>query len=104
MRREVEALLDQDAETGSFLNRPVIGATADSTDLPLTEYPHESDAPAKHRSVPWWIWIIAASFLLNFALVLYLDFEGPVLGMDSTFTQTGVVVTQVYPHSPAMAA
>ena len=66
---------------------------------------HENTTVAAvRRSAPWWIWVAAASFVLNFALVIYLDFEGPVLGFDAPFTRAGAIVTQVYSQSPAAVA
>jgi hypothetical protein len=48
------------------------------------------------RGVPWWIWVVAASFLLYFGLVLYLDFAGPALGVFAGFTRRNIVVNDVF--------
>jgi len=32
-----------------------------------------------NQSPPWWVWLVAASFLLNFGLVLRNDWFGPTL-------------------------
>src|SRR5215510_2818482 len=64
----------------------------------------QTEVSRGRRSVPWWIWVFAACFVLNFALVIYLDFAGPILGMDLSFTGSGAVVIRAYSPSPAAAA
>jgi hypothetical protein len=56
----------------------------------------KNEVSAERGSAPWWMWIVAASFVFNFAIVVYLDFEGPILGFDAPFTRRGVVVARVY--------
>jgi hypothetical protein len=63
----------------------------------------QTEASARRLRAPWWMWIVAASFGFNFALVIYLDFEGPILGFEAPFTRSGVVVTRVYSESAAVA-
>jgi eukaryotic-like serine/threonine-protein kinase len=51
---------------------------------------------------PWWIYVIAASFLAYAGLTnysLYLGVEG--LGLRTEFSGRGMVVTYVFPRSPA---
>ena len=59
---------------------------------------------AVHPSAPWWIWVVAASFIFNFALIMYLDSMGPTLGMNASFTRGDVLVTGLQFPSPAAAA
>jgi len=59
---------------------------------------------AVRRSAPWWIWVVAASFILSFLLVIYFDFEGPVLGIFSASRAGRLVVTVVAPRSPGDVA
>jgi PDZ domain len=47
----------------------------------------------------WWIWVIAASFLLDFGLILRGDWNGPTLGLLAVYNQGSVIVTDVYAHS-----
>jgi hypothetical protein len=49
--------------------------------------------PAK--SPAWWVWLVAASFLLNFGIVLRLDWSGPTFGVNAAYNQGSVVVLNV---------
>lgn len=64
----------------------------------------KSEPKAVRRGVPWWLWVVAVSFLLYFGFVLYLDFAGPFLGVLAGFAHGNVVVAEVYRHSPGDAA
>src|SRR5215467_4477156 len=85
LRREVESLLEQDTSRDGVLER--VAQDARRCNLPATR--------SVAQSLPWWIWVIATSFVLNFALMIYLDFAGPVLGMDVRFIRGAVVVTRI---------
>jgi len=64
----------------------------------------KAEVSAVRRSAPWWIWVVAASFVFNFALIIYLDFTGPFLGMNAAFTGGDVLVHGFNFPSPAAAA
>jgi tRNA A-37 threonylcarbamoyl transferase component Bud32 len=66
--------------------------------------PQNAVVLAVRRNAPWWIWVVAASFVLSFLLVIYFDFEGPVLGIFSASRAGRLVVTVVAPRSPGDVA
>jgi eukaryotic-like serine/threonine-protein kinase len=53
----------------------------------------------QRKMAAWWIWVIAASFLLDFGLILRGDWNGPTLGLLAVYNQGSVIVTDVYAHS-----
>src|SRR5262245_13885268 len=99
IRRDVEALLDQDSKSGGFLNRPVIGVLDDSGNSTMADDPKQ-DSVSASRMAPWWVCVVAASFVLCFLLIVYLDFVGPGLRVFSGSRQSVLVVTVVSPRSP----
>src|SRR5262249_13101285 len=70
---------------------------------PIKKPSQGAEVSAVRRGAPWWIWVLAASFVLNFALVIYLDLAGPSLAMYAAFTRGHVVVSGFYFQSPAAA-
>src|SRR5262249_34513869 len=57
---------------------------------------------APQKSPAWWVWIVAASFLLNFALVLRNDWIGPTLGFVTLgYNRDSFVVGDIYADSAA---
>jgi hypothetical protein len=47
------------------------------------------------KSSAWWVWLVAASFLLDFGLVLRGDWSGPTLGLRALHNQGSVTVFDV---------
>jgi len=70
---------------------------------PIKKPSQGAEVSAVRRGAPWWIWVVAASFVLNFALVIYLDLAGPSLPMYAAFTRGHLVVRGFYFQSPAAA-
>lgn len=60
--------------------------------------------PVPFRSVPWWIYVIAGSFLLYFALKEIQTLTGPAIGIYASNTRSGTVFSGVVPNSAAAAA
>jgi len=72
---------------------------------PIKKPSQGAEVSAVRRGAPWWIWVVAAAFVLNFALVIYLDLVGPILGARvAPTTSGGVFVTEIYPGAPAAVA
>jgi hypothetical protein len=65
----------------------------------MKEATDQSGSLVVRRGAPWWLWVVAASFLLYFGIVLYLDFAGPVLGVVAGFAHGNVVVSRVLAQS-----
>ena len=55
---------------------------------------------------PWWMYVVAASYLGFLALFAYQLFEGPLFlpGFEGRFTGGGMVVLSVHPNSPEVRA
>lgn len=53
-------------------------------------------------SSAWWVWLVSASFLLNFALILYGDWSGPTLGFISAYNQGSVIILSLYAPSTTL--
>jgi len=54
---------------------------------------------------PWWLYIIAASFLSYFALAIYSYVWGPSeFGMSAYFSNGSLVVRKVFPDGAAARA
>jgi sigma-B regulation protein RsbU (phosphoserine phosphatase) len=57
------------------------------------------------QHAPWWMPVIAGSFLAYFALIVYCDFWGPqLLGVLTEFSNQSKVIRAVFPDSPAARA
>src|SRR3989442_14882271 len=50
----------------------------------------------QRTSSAWWVWLVAAAFLLNFGLILRGDWSGPTLGLSAAYNQGSVIVLNVY--------
>ena len=74
----------------------------------MTDRLHASrgtQSPASSRRAPWWMYVIAASFLAYFVLLVYSDFLGPQMtGMLTEFNDGRKIVRAVLPDSPAAIA
>src|SRR5262245_840431 len=55
--------------------------------------------PTQRKSPPWGVWLVAASFLLNFGLMLRNDWFGPTLGVLVHYDQGSFVVADIYAPS-----
>src|SRR5262245_6367793 len=54
---------------------------------------------------PWWMYVLAASFIAYFALLVYCDFWAPQpLGVLTEFSGGSKIVRAVFPNSPAERA
>jgi sigma-B regulation protein RsbU (phosphoserine phosphatase) len=57
------------------------------------------------QRAPWWMYIIAVSFIAYYVLLVYCDFLGPLpLGVLTEFSGGHKVVHAVFPNSPAERA
>ncbi len=57
------------------------------------------------RRAPWWMYVVAASFLAYFILLVYSDFLGPQMtGMLTEFNNEQKTVRMILPDSPAARA
>jgi eukaryotic-like serine/threonine-protein kinase len=50
----------------------------------------------QRKSPAWWVWVVAAVFLLDFGLVLHSDWNGPTLGVIAVYNHGSILVTDVY--------
>jgi phosphoserine phosphatase RsbU/P len=65
----------------------------------------KTDSPMSSRRAPWWMYVVAASFLAYFLLLVYSDFWGPQMtGMLTDFNNGRKTVRAVLPDSPAARA
>jgi hypothetical protein len=52
---------------------------------------------ATHRkNLAWWVWLVVASFLLQFGLVLRNDWVGPTLGVRAHYDQGRFLIADIY--------
>jgi PDZ domain len=57
------------------------------------------------QRAPWWMFVLAASFIAYFGLLVYCDFWGPQpLGVLTEFSSGYKIVRTVFPNSPAERA
>jgi phosphoserine phosphatase RsbU/P len=57
------------------------------------------------QRAPWWMFVVAASFIAYFALLVYCDFWGPQpMGVLTEFSSGYKIVRGVFPNSPAERA
>src|SRR5262245_11777597 len=56
---------------------------------------------AQRKTSTWWVWLVAASFLLHFGLVLRNDWVGPTLGVRARYNQGNFLVDDIYAPSTA---
>jgi len=54
------------------------------------------------RSAPWWIWVVAASFVLHFGLIVKNDWAGATLGLHAAYQRGSIVVQDVYARSESV--
>jgi len=54
---------------------------------------------AQAKRSAWWLWVIAAAFLLNFGVILRNDWAGPSLGLQAFYEHGGMVVHDIYAPS-----
>ena len=94
MREEVDALLEAHHGAGSFGDAPAFAppdetgsVTSQSIILP----------PTGSRRAPWWMYVIAASYVALLALIPYLVIWGPadLLGVTIVFEDAGMVLRSV---------
>ena len=55
---------------------------------------------------PWWMYIVAASYIASVAFYFYQVFGGPHImpGFEGRFTSGGMAVLSVHPNSPEARA
>jgi hypothetical protein len=132
LRNEVERLLKGQLKAEKFIESPAVEvaaralfgtSTLDSTEgnAVASHAPAISKQPAvdfvaegldrKHsKRAPWWIYAIAAAFLICAAVRFYTVFSiidpgfGAQAVMDKAGSLTGVLITAIRPHSPAARA
>src|SRR5437870_4082003 len=85
MRRQIEVLLEQDENPNTFLNRPAVKTDSDYRQL--------DKRPA------WWMYVVAASFLLLHLVEDYLTVWGPAFpeGLATAFERGTMRVRSVMP-------
>src|SRR5918992_4541677 len=67
--------------------------------------PRDTESGAPVRRAPWWMYVMAVSFLSYFLLLVYSDFLGPQMtGMLTEFNEGRKTVRAVSPDSPAALA
>jgi len=94
LRREVESLIFQTARDG-FPSAPPVHRVSDPSITAAT--PHSPVRP------PWWMFILASSFVLTFLLILYLVIWGSseLKGIVARFEGGAMVIGSVEPDSEA---
>ena len=112
LRAEVNALLEAHHDAGSFGEAPIFTAVDPASPLasPATvlnrpDAPTVDSDPSKTpdpRRVPWWMAVIAASFVATFVLFLYMVIWGPAdpLGITATFAGNTLEIRALAPDSP----
>ena len=110
LRREVESLLGRAGSVGLTsapteerpAKTPAKAAAKESGTVPT---PGPSDLPRSRRA-PWWMYVVAASYVALFALIPYLVIWGPadLLGLAADFEDGTMLVRAAEPDSlPARA-
>ncbi len=67
--------------------------------------PSGKTASHLRQRAPWWMFVVAASFIAYFALLVYCDFWGPQpMGVLTEFSGGYKIVRGVFPNSPAERA
>jgi serine/threonine-protein kinase len=95
VRREVASLLAQSSGSGP-LDRPLWGDSGSAAvTLDGEAHPVQSGRVFRQRA-PWWMHVIAASYLVSAALTLYVEFRGP--------EDTGIKLAALLAPGPAVAA
>src|SRR5438105_5016461 len=61
----------------------------------------DASAGPRREPIPWWTYLVAASFAGYLAFITYLDVAGPSIGLSFSF-RDGLGVTDVLPNSPAV--
>src|SRR2546427_12127025 len=57
------------------------------------------------QHVPWWLYVVAASFCGYFALIVYVDFWGPTrVGIEAEYRDGRMVLRDVLPNSAGARA
>jgi hypothetical protein len=56
----------------------------------------------QRKNPAWWVWLVAASFLLNFGLGLRDDWVGPTLGVLARYNQGSFLIDHIYAPSTAV--
>jgi sigma-B regulation protein RsbU (phosphoserine phosphatase) len=71
----------------------------------MTDDLYTSEQSVSAVRAPWWMYVVAASFLAYFLLLVYSDFLGPQMtGMMTEFNNEHKTVRMVLPDSPAARA
>jgi phosphoserine phosphatase RsbU/P len=69
------------------------------------DLPSGKTASHLRQRAPWWMFVVAASFIAYFALLVYCDFWGPQpMGVLTEFSGEYKIVRAVFPNSPAERA
>jgi hypothetical protein len=115
LRNQIEFLLAHARTTQTFLKKPAMESTAPAmVEDHAGQYGLEGEqSPTGFRSLgnedakskprpPWWMYLIAASFLAHVVFITGFWFFGPEsMGIQVTATKTHLVVSKVIQSSPA---
>jgi len=118
LRAEVEAMLARHDRPGNFLESPALDAEARELARDLASHGtgivvasgHDAareavSAAAGERRVPWWIWLLAAVFLVDCLLRMGCHLWGPeAFGFGLRRDPQAQVVDSPHPGSPAAVA
>jgi hypothetical protein len=118
LRSELESLLAQTKTTEEFLEKPAIefgapllvddcaGQHRIDTDRPRADFGwHETEHARRRPRPPWWMYLIAASFLAHAFFMTAFCFYGPEsMGVDVRPATTKLVISNVAKGSPAERA
>src|SRR5207302_3623812 len=98
LRREIESLLAAHNQANSFLEKPVLEA-------PVYRSPH-SGGRRSARTIPWWMYLVAASFAAMVLLIPYLTIWGPgdLDGVQATFESGAMRIRAIEAGSPPAEA
>jgi tRNA A-37 threonylcarbamoyl transferase component Bud32 len=101
LRAEVDALLEGHRDAGSFGETPVFTAS-DLASPHSSTGDSEFSSPAGGRRMPWWMVVIAASFVATFVFFLYSTIWGPAdpTGIAATFAGNTMELRSVVADSP----
>src|SRR5207237_9789338 len=98
LRREIESLLAAPNQANSFLEKAVL-------EVPVYRSPH-SGGWRSARTIPWWMYLVAASFAAMVLLIPYLTIWGPgdLDGVQATFESGAMRIRAMEVGSPPAEA
>lgn len=118
LRTELESLLCSERTTEAFLEKPALEFAApfwvddharqhglEKEQPPTDLRPHPKNDATSNLRPPWWMYIIAVSFLAHVLFITAFWFLGPEsMGIDVRASKTYPIISKVDPDSPAQRA